>query len=99
MNISSFSRAVLGTFAAIAMLSGCDGGGSTPLTPSPAGVAPERTHALSAYRAPDGAYSLASLINIKGTLYGTTDYGGTGDHCGSSSYYSPGCGIVFALRP
>jgi uncharacterized repeat protein (TIGR03803 family) len=39
----------------------------------------------------DGSYPLASLINVKGTLYGTTESGGT--YC-ISSYY---CGTVFAI--
>ena len=37
--------------------------------------------------APDGAYPDASLIDVKGTLYGTTDSGG-----------SYGDGTVFALK-
>jgi len=77
------------TFAAVilaVMVAGC-GGGSTPLSPSPAGVATERTHVHPAYSV---LYSFKSghdgddgrdphagpLIKVKGTLYGTTVYGG-----------------------
>ncbi|HTT85564.1 MAG TPA: choice-of-anchor tandem repeat GloVer-containing protein [Rhizomicrobium sp.] len=41
---------------------------------------------------PDGASPRAGLIDVKGTLYGTTSYGGTGKGCSS-------CGTVFALDP
>ncbi len=77
------------TFAAVILaviVVGC-GGGSTPLSPSPAGVAAERTHGRPAYSV---LYSFKSghdgddgrdphagpLIKVKGTLYGTTVYGG-----------------------
>jgi len=40
-----------------------------------------------------GAYPYAGLINVKGTLYGTTEAGGA--YC-SASY---GCGTVFAIKP
>lgn len=42
--------------------------------------------------APDGFYPGAGVINVKGTLYGTTGAGGTGN-CAS------GCGTVFAIVP
>jgi len=42
----------------------------------------------------DGAGPEAGLINVKGTLYGTTEYGG-GSGCASVD----GCGIVFKMRP
>jgi uncharacterized repeat protein (TIGR03803 family) len=40
----------------------------------------------------DGAVPLASLINVKGTLYGTTAHGGS--YCGG---IPPGCGTVFSI--
>jgi uncharacterized repeat protein (TIGR03803 family) len=40
----------------------------------------------------DGEIPLSSLVNVNGTLYGTTEYGGTG-------YCSVGCGTVFAVTP
>lgn len=42
----------------------------------------------------DGHYPSASLINVKGMLYGTTSAGGAGIGC--SPY---GCGTVFAVDP
>jgi uncharacterized repeat protein (TIGR03803 family) len=65
------------------MVAGC-GGGSTPLSPSHTGVAAERTHVRPAYSV---LYSFKSrydgrdphagpLLKVKGTLYGTTVYGG-----------------------
>lgn len=41
---------------------------------------------------PDGAHPWAGLVNVKGTLYGTTLEGGSGCSGG-------GCGTVFALTP
>ncbi|MBV9718382.1 MAG: hypothetical protein JOZ77_03630 [Candidatus Eremiobacteraeota bacterium] len=41
----------------------------------------------------DGAYPNASLVNVSGTLYGTTPYGGVAD-CRDD-----GCGTVFSLKP
>jgi uncharacterized repeat protein (TIGR03803 family) len=42
----------------------------------------------------DGAGPLAALLDVAGVLFGTTAYGGS--HKGDCS---PGCGVVFALRP
>ncbi|MBV8067308.1 MAG: hypothetical protein JO113_04970 [Candidatus Eremiobacteraeota bacterium] len=42
----------------------------------------------------DGENPFAGLIDVKGTLYGTTYYGGN-----SRCFHSRGCGIVFALTP
>jgi uncharacterized repeat protein (TIGR03803 family) len=43
----------------------------------------------------DGGYPYGGLIlDKKGNLYGTTQYGGTGLNCGS-----PGCGTVFKIAP
>jgi len=44
----------------------------------------------------DGANPLADLIDVKGTLYGTTECGGP--KCGQSGSLH-GCGTVFALTP
>lgn len=43
----------------------------------------------------DGARPLAVLIDVKGTLYGTTPGGGTHRDCGSNG----GCGTVFSITP
>jgi uncharacterized repeat protein (TIGR03803 family) len=42
----------------------------------------------------DGRTPFASLIDVKGTLYGTTSTGGSG-----CSRYTYGCGTVFAITP
>lgn len=41
----------------------------------------------------DGELPLAALVDVKGTLYGTTSWGGTSRTCNA------GCGTVFALNP
>ncbi len=43
----------------------------------------------------DGANPIASLIDVKGKLYGTTPAGGSGSVCGPV----PGCGTVFRISP
>ena len=45
--------------------------------------------------APDGAVPQAELTNVRGTLYGTTAYGGGGTCVGAER----GCGTVFSLTP
>jgi uncharacterized repeat protein (TIGR03803 family) len=102
MNTLGFSCAALGTFAAIAMLSGCGGGSGMPLSPSPAFrmTSPERAHVPTSYSvlysfkpdSKDGIFPSAGLDNINGTLYGTTKAGG-GDGCLNSL----GCGTVFSV--
>jgi uncharacterized repeat protein (TIGR03803 family) len=42
---------------------------------------------------PDGTYPLASLVDVKGKLYGTTSEGGA--NCTDIG----GCGTAFAIRP
>jgi uncharacterized repeat protein (TIGR03803 family) len=43
----------------------------------------------------DGTNPDAGLVNVEGTLYGTTVYGGP--HCSKSS--PQGCGTIFSLSP
>ena len=43
----------------------------------------------------DGAVPLGGLLNVNGTLYGVTEYGGTGT---CTTQYG-GCGAVFAITP
>lgn len=91
------------TFAAVilaVMVAGC-AGASTPLSPSPAGVAAEPAHVRPAYSVlysfkgrNDGRDPHAGpLIKVKGALYGTTEYGGgtCHDRCFG--------GTVFAITP
>jgi uncharacterized repeat protein (TIGR03803 family) len=44
---------------------------------------------------PDGQGPLARLLNVNGTLYGTTLWGGSS----CLSYNTPGCGTVFSITP
>jgi uncharacterized repeat protein (TIGR03803 family) len=60
------------------------GGSQPPLSASPAGFAPQQSLAPDVYRilhtfdrsAGDGTHPAADLIDVKGTLYGTTSSGG-----------------------
>ena len=58
----------------------------------PASGAEAVIHSFAAVGKKDAAYPQAELINVNGTLYGTTPYGGSG-RCG------PGCGTVFSIAP
>jgi uncharacterized repeat protein (TIGR03803 family) len=58
----------------------------------PASGAEAVIHSFDATGKKDAAYPQAGLINVNGTLYGTTTYGGSG-RCG------PGCGTVFSITP
>jgi uncharacterized repeat protein (TIGR03803 family) len=62
------------------------------LTPTPSGT--ETTLYGFAGYPYDGADPVASLINVNGTLYGTTSKGG-GGNCGIHT----GCGTVFSITP
>ncbi len=47
----------------------------------------------------DGAIPVAGLIHVGGTLYGTTEFGGTGP-CNNSLIDEPnGCGTAFSITP
>jgi uncharacterized repeat protein (TIGR03803 family) len=83
------------------MLAAC--GGSQPPIGAPGEMTqPSRVH--PAYRvvhsfggSGDGMSPVAGLININGTLYGTTAYGGGAGSCNTSGY--SGCGTVFKITP
>jgi uncharacterized repeat protein (TIGR03803 family) len=47
----------------------------------------------------DGALPQSGLIDVKGTLYGTTRSGGAYSSYYCGYYGSPGCGTVFAITP
>src|SRR5579871_5057317 len=61
------------------------------LSPRSAGTSYKVVYSFGA--APDGNRPVASLIDVGGTLYGTTKYGGNGYNCRPSG----GCGTVFSL--
>ena len=97
MRVSGFGFYPRSWCVAVAMLAGCGGGSGTPLSPSASGMMTERTHVRPAYRVlysfnkKKGEYPQAALLDVNGTLYGTTSKGGA--NCSGSS----GCGAVFAL--
>jgi uncharacterized repeat protein (TIGR03803 family) len=81
------------------MLAGCGGsqtaGVAIPQSAAATGLTAEKTHARYAYRvlysfkgSPDGEDPQAGLINVNGTLYGTTQLGGSNPRGG---------GTVFAI--
>jgi uncharacterized repeat protein (TIGR03803 family) len=82
--------------AAIAMLAGC-GGGSTPPSPSLRVTTAQPTHVRSAYSVlysfkggNDGRDPHPGLLDVNGTLYGTTEYGGGAchDRCFGGTVYA-----------
>ena len=90
------SGITLGLCAA-ALLAGC--GGSQPpigaLSRSAAASSTVAYNVIYSFKGrKDGAGPVAPLIDINGTLYGTTSAGG-GDGCESSG----GCGTVFSITP
>jgi uncharacterized repeat protein (TIGR03803 family) len=54
-------------------------------------------HSFSGYPN-DGAHPYAPLIDVRGTLYGTTGYGGVGGGCDYDSSFID-CGTVFSSTP
>lgn len=67
----------------------CSGGCGVVYRISPTGV---ENVLYSFTGGPDGAKPDASLIDVNGTLYGTTYFGG-----GSGCYYNNGCGTVYSI--
>jgi uncharacterized repeat protein (TIGR03803 family) len=47
----------------------------------------------------DGFFPVAGLIDVGGTLYGTTNEGGASGGCWDDAPDPPGCGTVFKLNP
>jgi uncharacterized repeat protein (TIGR03803 family) len=105
MTISAFCRCALTNCVAVAMLAGC-GGSQPPIgaqsaalrtsaVATPRVIGPETTssgyHLLYSFAGDsDGAYPAAALIDVNGTLHGTTEAGG-GFRC------HHGCGTVYSL--
>jgi uncharacterized repeat protein (TIGR03803 family) len=88
-----------GVCVAVAMFAGC--GGDSGMPPSTVGLTAERAHPSVGYGvlysfkggSTDGAQPHSGLIAVKGMLYGTTLFGGSGSCTGDGS----GCGVVFAI--
>jgi uncharacterized repeat protein (TIGR03803 family) len=104
MKVSAFDGSALGLSASI--LAGC--GGSQPPIGMPGAMA--QASALSArtnstdYKVlysfgtlPDGSYPTAGLIDMGGTLYGTTAGGGSNSCTYNPSSFYNGCGTVFSI--
>ncbi len=104
MRISRFTRYALPSCVAAAMLAGCAGSQlpiGAPATMPQASELEARTNS-SNYKVvysfgalPDGQNPWASLIDVRGTLYGTTSEGGA-----QSCYYGSNnnlCGTVFSI--
>jgi uncharacterized repeat protein (TIGR03803 family) len=110
--VRSFAQFALTISLAAALLVGCGGSqsaisasGAMPQTPAsaPTGIVARRSVPRSSYRVlysfaggSDGAYPAAALIDVNGTLYGTTSQGG-GSGCKYHIYQIAGCGTVFAV--
>jgi uncharacterized repeat protein (TIGR03803 family) len=83
MGIFTRKRCASSLGAAVALLAGC-GGGQSPLSLSPPRLASQQTRVENAYdilhefgvSKGDGTNPAADLINVRGTLYGTTSLGG-----------------------
>src|SRR5579863_6786975 len=99
--MNHFARCLVSIGVATGFLAGCG-------APQPPIGAPGATSALLARGGgsnhkivysfsggSDGAKPLAGLIDVGGTLYGTTDGGGASGHCTSGS--GDGCGTVFSV--
>jgi|HubBroStandDraft_5_1064220.scaffolds.fasta_scaffold01199_6 uncharacterized repeat protein (TIGR03803 family) len=105
------ARYTLTSCAAAALLVGCGGSqgsiGAPGVMSQNRGIAPTRSTTLrhasgSSYQVvynfaggSDGAKPLAALINVNGTLYGTTARGGS--KCNDSTSAGSGCGTVFSV--
>jgi uncharacterized repeat protein (TIGR03803 family) len=81
----------LGVCALVAATTGCGGKGLAPFSsaaPSGSEAGATSYKVLYSFRGRDGAAPLASLINVDGTLYGTTSLGGAHN-----------VGTVFSITP
>ena len=101
---SDFVRCALISCAAAALLAGC--GGVQPPIGAPGAMPQASTLAAdtsstnynvvySFAGGSDGANPRAGLIDVGGTLYGTTVAGGGSFYCSDSEYY--GCGTVYSV--
>jgi hypothetical protein len=106
MRIPGYGSA-LGLCAAAALLTGCGGSqspigapGAMPQTPALAARSNSSSYKVlySFGPAPDGNAPNASLVDVGGTLYGTTTGGGSNTCRGGYTYpYYFSCGTVFSI--
>jgi uncharacterized repeat protein (TIGR03803 family) len=101
-------RLFLVVFAAVTLFTACSGRSATSVVPNVAASASSSVPrgAASSYKllysfkgTPDGASPLSGLVNVSGTLYGTTLNGSSNycsQSCGSNGCYL-GCGTVYAI--
>lgn len=103
MKASEYARIFLGICAMVAVLCACGGLQAPIVAPGPM----QQTAAVAAHHNPsgyrvlynfaggsDGANPYAGLIDVEGTLYGTTEAGGN-----SGCYNALGCGTIFSVTP
>jgi uncharacterized repeat protein (TIGR03803 family) len=86
-----FTLRALGLCALVAVLAGCGSKTLTPFSPTASSESKARAlkyQVLYSFHGRDGANPLASLIDVNGTLYGTTGDGGTHN-----------AGTVFSVSP
>jgi uncharacterized repeat protein (TIGR03803 family) len=98
MKCSELGRYALCASIAAAMLAGC-GESQLPISALSRSAAPSSVayNVIYSFKdGTDGAVPQAPLIDVNGTLYGTTNEGG-GAGCPSSLH--PGCGTVFSITP
>ncbi|MGA2760119.1 MAG: choice-of-anchor tandem repeat GloVer-containing protein [Candidatus Cybelea sp.] len=92
------------SIGAVSLFAGC-GGSSPPIDTPATDIRTSRSDGIprsatsSSYRVlyrfnryPNGAFPMAGLIDVKGTLYGTTQKGGKACHVRSF-----GCGVIFSI--
>jgi uncharacterized repeat protein (TIGR03803 family) len=94
----NLSHYAINSCVAAALLAGCGGSGAMPQS-SAFDAHGDRSNYKVVYRfgpRPDGSNPKGRLLDVGGTLYGTTEYGGL-YKCGSipTDYYS--CGTVFSI--
>jgi uncharacterized repeat protein (TIGR03803 family) len=84
MKISGLTRFALTSCVAAAIVAGCSAGNGTPPATPPAGSTVKQARPavtydlLYSFKLQHGRTPYASLVNVNGTLYGTTYSGGTG---------------------
>lgn len=92
--LNDYNGTLYGTTASLPEPGFPNGGGNGTVFAISTAGAEQPLHSFTG--SPDGANPEGFVINVNGTLYGTTFVGGTGS-CGYSS--STGCGTVFTVDP